>query len=131
MPMSEETGGKHGPAEDDAIKRQDRTEVQDQDEEWPGPVSPDDPDAIWAEEGRFAGTPPDEDWEGVELRSDLARQLNRTDFPVTRASLLEILNRNLADQRLLDRASELPEDRRFDSLADLLPGMGLPVEHRG
>jgi Protein of unknown function (DUF2795) len=126
--MSEQTGGKHGPAEDDKIKRQDRADLQEQDEEWPGPVSPDDPQAIWAEEGRFAGTPPDEDWEGTELRSDLARQLDRPDFPLTRAHLLEILNRNVADQRLLDLASALPEDGRFDSLAELLPAMGLPVD---
>jgi hypothetical protein len=128
MPMSEQTGGKHGPAEDDAIKRQDRTDLQEQDEEWPGPVSPDEPEEVWAEEGRFAGTPPNEDWEGIELRSDLARQLDRSDFPVTRAHLLEILNRNLADQRLLDLVTALPEDARFNSLAELLPAMGLPVD---
>jgi hypothetical protein len=127
--MSEEISGKHGPAEDEALKRQDRTDVQEQAEEWPGPVSPDDPQAVWAEEGRFAGTPPAEDWQGIELRSDLARQLDRTDFPLTRARLLEILNRNLADQRLLDLASSLRDDASFDSLAELLPAMGLPVEH--
>jgi hypothetical protein len=129
MPMSEQTGGKHGPAEDDAIKRQDRADLEEQGEEWPGPASPDDPQAIWAEEGRFAGTPPEEDWQGIELRSDLARQLNRADFPVTRASLLEILNRDLADQRLLDLASALPDEARFDHLAELLQAMGLPVDH--
>jgi Protein of unknown function (DUF2795) len=128
MRMSEQTGGKHGPAEDDLIKRQDRTDLENQGEEWPGPASPDDPDAVWAEEGRFAGTPPNEDWQGIELRSDLARQLHRTDYPVTRARLLEILNRDLSDQRLIDRASALPDKARFGSLAELLQAMGLPVE---
>jgi hypothetical protein len=128
MPMSEQFSGTHGPAEDDAIKRQDATDVQDQAEEWPGPVEPDDPQAVWAEQGRFAGTPPDEDWQGIELRSDLARQLHRTDYPVTRGRLLEILNGNLADQRLLDRASALPDEASFGSLAELLPAMGLPVD---
>lgn len=61
--MSEQTGGKHGPAEDEAIKRQGRADLQEQGEEWPGPASPDDPQEVWAEEGRFAGTPPDEDWQ--------------------------------------------------------------------
>lgn len=126
--MSEQTGGKHGPAEDDAIKQQDLADVREQSEEWPGPTSPDDPDAVWAEEGRFAGTSPEEDWEGIELRSDLARQLDRADFPLTRARLLEILNRDAADQRLLDRASAVPGDARFDTLAELLPAMGLPVD---
>jgi hypothetical protein len=127
--MSEQTGGKHGPAEDDAIKRQDRADLQEQDEEWPGPASPDDPQEVWAEEGRFAGTPPDEDFQGIELRSDLARQLHRTDYPVTRARLLEILNRELADQRLLDLASALPDKASFGTLAELLEAMGLPVDH--
>src|SRR5712691_13073749 len=47
--------------------------------------------ATWAPEGRFAGTPPGEDWEAIELRSDLARHLDRTAFPATRAYLLETL----------------------------------------
>ncbi len=126
--MSDQMSGKHGPAEDEAIKRQDRADLQEQREEWPGPASPDDPQAIWAEEGRFAGTPPGEDWQGIELRSGLARQLHRTDFPVTRAGLLEILNRSLADQRLVDLASALPGDAGYDNLAELLRAMGLPVE---
>ncbi len=127
--MSEQTGGKHGPAEDEAIKRQDRADLQEQGEEWPGPASPDDPQEVWAEEGRFAGTPTDEDWQGIELRSDLARRLHRTDYPLTRARLLEILNRDLADQRLLDLASALPDEASFGTLAELLQAMGLPVDH--
>jgi len=127
--MSEQTGGKHGPAEDEAIKHQDRADLQEQSEEWPGPASPDDPQEVWAEEGRFAATPPGEDWQGIELRSDLARQLHRTDYPVTRARLLEILNRDLADQRLLDLASALPDEASFGTLAELLQAMGLPVNH--
>jgi hypothetical protein len=129
MRMSEQTGGKHGPAEDEAIKRQDRADLQEHGEEWPEPASPDDPPEVWAEEGRFAGTPPDEDWQGVELRSDLARRLHRADYPVTRARLLEMLNRDLADQRLLDLASALPDEASFGTLAELLQAMGLPVDH--
>jgi hypothetical protein len=129
MRMSEQTGGKHGPAEDEAIKRQDRADLQERGAELPEPASPDDPREVWAEEGRFAGTPPGEDWQGIELRSDLARQLHHTDYPVTRAGLLEILNRNLADQRLLDRASALPGKASFGTLAELLQAMGLPVDH--
>jgi hypothetical protein len=129
MRMSEQTGGKHGPAEDEAIKRQDRADLQEHGEEWPEPASPDDPPEVWAEEGRFAGTPPDEDWQGVELRSDLARRLDRTDYPVTRARLLEMLDRDLADQRLIDLASALPDKATFGTLAELLQAMGLPVDH--
>jgi hypothetical protein len=130
--MSEQISGTHGPAEDDAIKQQDRRELQEHGTEWPDEDSSDEgePDAVWAEEGRFAGQPPGEDWAGVELRSDLARHLNRSDYPVTRAHLLETLTAQGADQRLLDRVSALPARASFASLAELVPALGLPVEHR-
>ena len=130
--MSEQISGTHGPAEDDAIKQQDRRELQEHGTEWPDEDSPDEgePDAVWAEEGRVAGQPPGEDWAGVELRSDLARHLNRSDYPVTRAHLLETLTAQGADQRLLDRVSALPAGASFASLAELVPALGLPVEHR-
>jgi len=106
--------------------------VQEHGTEWPDEDAADegDPDAVWAEEGRFAGQPPGEDWTGVELRSDLARQLDRTDFPATRGHLLETLTAQGADQRLLDLVSALPARARFASLAELVRALGLPVEHR-
>ena len=130
--MSEQISGTHGPAEDDAIKRQDRTELQEHGDEWPDEDAPDegDPDAVWAEEGRFAGQPPGEDFQGIELRTELARHLNRTDFPVTRAHLLETLTIQGADQRLLDRVSSLPTHARYASLRGLVRALGLPDEHR-
>ncbi len=129
--MSEQVSGTHGPAEDDAIKRQDRSDLQEHGAEWPESESPGqgEPEAIWAEEGRFAGQP-GEDWEVIELRSHLARQLDRTAFPASRDSLLEILTARLAEQRLLDLVSSLPPDARYASLSELLQAMGLPAEHR-
>src|SRR5260221_2236646 len=110
LPMSEQVSGTHGPAEDDAIKRQDRSELQAHGEEWPEPESSgeDEPGATWAPEGRFAGTPLGEDWQAIELRSELARHLDRTVFPATRAHLLENLLAHQAQQRLLDLVSSLP-----------------------
>jgi hypothetical protein len=130
--VSEQVSGTHGPAEDDAIKRQDRSELEAHGEEWPEPESAgeDDSNTTWASQGRFAGTPGWEDWEGIELRSDLARNLDRAAFPATRARLLEILNERAADQRLLDLVSSLPGRPRFASLAELLRALGLPVETR-
>jgi Protein of unknown function (DUF2795) len=132
MLMSEQGSGTHGPREDDAIKRQDRSELQAHGEEWPEPESSgeDEPEATWAPEGRFAGTPAGEDWEVIELRSDLARHLDRTAFPATRARLLEILAAHQAEQRLLDLVSPLPGDTTFASLGELLRALGLPMEER-
>ena len=130
--MSEQVSGTHGPAEDDAIKRQDRSELEAHGEEWPDPESAgeDDSDTTWASPGRFAGTPGFQDWEAIELRSDLARHLDRAVFPATRARLLETLTAHAADQRLLDLVSSLPGRPRFASLADVLRALGLPIESR-
>jgi hypothetical protein len=132
MPVSEQISGTHGPAEDDAIKRQDRSELEAQGEQWPDPESTDsgDPEAVWAPEGRFAGTPGGEDWEAIELRSDLARHLDRTAFPATRERLLEALAAHQAEQRLLDLVSSLPGDTTFATLGELIRALGLPVEER-
>ena len=130
--MSEQISGTHGPREDDAIKRQDRSELQAHGEEWPEPESTgeDEPEATWAPEGRFAGTPAGEDWEAIELRSDLARHLDRTAFPATRARLLETLEGHQAEQRLLYLVSPLPGGATFASLGELLRALGLPMEER-
>ena len=130
--MSEQASGTHGPREDDAIKRQDRSELQAHGEEWPEPESSgeDEPDTTWAPEGRFAGTLPGEDWEAIELRSDLARHLDRTAFPATRPRLLETLTQHQAEQRLLDLVSSLPDTATFASLGELLRALGLSIEER-
>jgi hypothetical protein len=130
--VSEQFSAKHGPAEDEAMKRQDLSEVREYADEWPQPEAPDegDPDATWAATGRFAGTPGAENWEAIELRSDLARHLDRTAFPVSRRQLLETLEERQAEQRLLDMVSSLPDGATFASLHELIRAMGLPVEHR-
>jgi hypothetical protein len=127
--MSEQASGTHGPREDDAIKRQDRRELQAHGEEWPEPESSGE-DATWAPEGRFAGALPGEDWEAIELRSDLARHLDRTAFPAARARLLETLAAHQAEQRLLDLVSSLPDGATFANLGELLRALGLPMEER-
>jgi Protein of unknown function (DUF2795) len=130
--MSEQASGTHGPREDDAIKRQDRSELQAHGDQWPEPDSDDDDqqDTAWAPEGRFAGTVPGEDWAAIDLRSDLARHLDRTTFPATKEQLLQTLADHQADQPLLDRVSSLPDGTTVHSLAELLPALGLPIEER-
>ena len=130
--MSEQSSGTHGPAEDDAIKRQDRTELQAHGEQWPEPDSdePDESGATWAPEGRFAGERAGEDWQAIDLRTELARHLDRATFPATRAHLLHVLADHQAEQRLVDLVSALPGHANFASLSELLRALGLPVEHR-
>ena len=134
--MSEQDSATHGARQDDALKREVRSELQahraTRAEEWlePEPPAEDEPEATWAPAGRPGGTPPGEDWDALELRSDLARHLDRTAFPATRERLLEVLGSHQAEQRLLDLVSPLPAGASYASLAELLPALGLPIEER-
>jgi hypothetical protein len=134
--MSEEVSGKYGPREDDAIKRELRGDLQahreTRVEEWREgePAGEDEPEATWAPEGRPGGTPPGADWDVIELRSDLARHLDRTAFPATRQHLLDTLAEHQAEQRLIDLVSPLPEDATYANLHEVLTALGLPIEER-
>jgi hypothetical protein len=134
--VSEQTGGTHGPVRDEAIKRQDEAEAREYAGEWPEPEQePEDEterEAIWAPAARLADSPVPEDWQAVELRSDLARYLHRTDWPVTRGRLLEILTERNAGDRLIELAAFLPEGPRYQSLHELARALKLePEERRG
>jgi len=134
--VSEQASGTHGPLRDDAIKRQDEAEAREYAGEWPEPEEePEDEterEAIWAPAARLAESPAPEDWEAIELRSDLARHLGRSDWPLTGGRLLEILAERNAGDRLTELAGSLPEGQRYRSLRELLQALGLePEERRG
>jgi Protein of unknown function (DUF2795) len=132
--VSEQASGTHGPARDEAIKRQDKAEAADYAGEWPQPdEEPDDEterEAIWAPAARLAESPAPEDWEAVELRSDLARHLDRTVWPLTRRRLVEILTERNAGDRLVELAASLPAGHRYRSLAELARALDLEPEER-
>jgi hypothetical protein len=130
--MSEQVSATHGPAEDDQIKRQDRTELQEHGEEWPDPEESDEwPDqGSWAPEARFADTPDGPDFQAIELRSELARHLDRTTFPARREQLIRTLMDRQAEQPVLDLVSALPPRTTVDGIGELIRAVGLPVEER-
>jgi hypothetical protein len=133
--VSEQASGTHGPLRDDAIKRQDEAEARQYAGEWPEPdEEPEDEterEATWAPAARLAESPTPENWEAVELRSDLARHLDRTVWPVSRERLLEILTERNAGDGLLELAASLPEGPRYGSLHELLRALQLEPEERG
>jgi hypothetical protein len=135
MPVSEQASGTHGPVRDDAIKRQDEAEAREYAGEWPEPdTEPDDEterEAVWAPAARLAESAVPEDFQAIELRSDLARLLDRTAWPLTRGRLLEILDERGAGDRLVELAASLPEGRRYQSLRELLHALGLEPEEHG
>jgi hypothetical protein len=133
--VSEQASDTHGPLRDDAIKRQDEAEAREYAGEWPEPEEePEDEterEAIWAPAARLAESPAPQDWEAIELRSDLARHLDRSDWPLTGGRLLEILTERNAGDRLIELAGSLPEGQRYQSLRELLQAFGLEPEERG
>ena len=132
--MSEQTGGTHGPARDEAIKRQDEAEAREYAGEWPEPeqepADETEREAIWAPAARLAESPTPEDWQAVELRSDLARYLHRTDWPVTSKQLQEILTERRAGDRLLELAASLPDGARYASLRELAQALKIEPDER-
>lgn len=133
--MSEQVSDTHGPLRDDAIKQQDEAEARQYAGEWPEPEEePEDEterEAIWAPAARLAESPAAENWEAVELRSDLARHLDRTVWPANRKRLLEILTERDAGDKLLDLVAALPGRQRYESLRELLSALSLEPEERG
>ena len=133
--MSEQGSGTHGPLHDEAIKRQDEAEARRYAGEWPEPEEqPEDEtqrEAIWAPAARLAESPAPENWEAVELRSDLARYLDRTVWPANRERLLDILTERGAGDRLLGLAASLPEKQHYESLRELLRALDLEPGQRG
>jgi hypothetical protein len=133
--VSEQASGTYGPRRDEAIKRQDEAEAREYAGEWPEPEEePEDEterEAVWAPAARLAESPGGEDWGAVELRSDLARHLDRSVWPVSRERLLEILTERNAGDRLLELAASLPEGQRYSSLRELLRALDLEPEERG
>jgi hypothetical protein len=130
--MSEQVSATNGPAEDDLIKRQDHYELQDHGEEWPDPAESDEWPfgGIWAPEARFANSPAGPDFQAIELRSELARHLDRTSFPATREQVLRTLIARQAEQPVQYLVSALPPRVTLDSVGELIRAVGLPVEER-
>jgi hypothetical protein len=133
--VSEQASGTHGPLRDEAIKRQDEAEAREYAGEWPEPEEePEDEterEATWAPAARLAESSAPEDWQAIELRSDLARHLDRTAWPLTRGRLLEILTERQAGDRLLELAASLPGGHRYRSLHELLRALDLEPEEHG
>jgi hypothetical protein len=130
--MSEQVSATNGPAEDDLIKRQDHFELLDHGDEWPDPEESDEwPfEGTWAPEARFASTAEGPDFQAIELRSELARHLDRTSFPATREQLLRTLIARQAEQPVQYLVSALPPRTTVDNVGELIRAVGLPIEER-
>jgi hypothetical protein len=117
---------KHGAQRDDELAQETEDLVRGdpqeaRSEEWREPEPVDDQRELF--QADTTATPSED--EAIDLRSELARQLTRDEFPLGRHDLLAILDRNGGSPALVARVSALPGRSRYHSTHELLAALGI------
>jgi hypothetical protein len=100
-------------------------------EEWrdPEPVAEGDPDIDADPSGTLVGgTPVGMDAEAVEARAELARWLDRADFPSSGADLVEAARDHRAPDAVVTELERLPAGTTFERIGDVVRALGYPTE---
>lgn len=74
------------------------------------------------------GTPPGMTVDDVEIRSEIARFLDRTALPGGRDDLVRAAESHQAPARVVDRLASLPADGHFENVQDVARALGLGTE---
>ena len=81
--------------------------------------------------GREPGTAPGLSNDDIEVRSEIARFLDRAALPGSRDDLLASAEEHQATERVLDLLRQLPEGTQFENVQDVARALGLGTEeHR-
>jgi hypothetical protein len=100
-------------------------------EEWREvePVAEGDPD-LTADPSRtlVGGTPVGMDADAVIARAELARWLDRADFPNTGPGLVEAALDHRAPDAVTDELRRLPEGETYERVGDVVRALGYPTE---
>lgn len=133
--MTDQGTNKTGFARDDELKKEVRGElkanraVRAQEE---GDAQPLDGDPAFADATPTGAPPAGMTPEGVYVRSDLAKHLDRSVYPARRSALLGALHRHQAPDILVERVSALPADDIYPNVQAVVQALGYGVEvHRG
>lgn len=100
-------------------------------EEWrdPEPTAEGDPDIDTAPNGTLVGgTPVGTDADAVEARAELARWLDRADFPGTGPQLVEAALDHRAPAAVVSELQRLPDGNTYERLGDVVRALGYPTE---
>ncbi|MGY1712261.1 DUF2795 domain-containing protein [Geodermatophilus sp. SYSU D00758] len=100
-------------------------------EEWREvePVAEGDPDIDADPAGTMVGgTPVGMDADAVVVRAELARWLDRADFPSTGPDLVEAALDHRAPDAVVDELRRLPEGERYERVGDVVRALGYPTE---
>jgi Protein of unknown function (DUF2795) len=138
--MSFDRPDKHGPRQDDALKKQTRdlehSGRESHAEEWKEaePAGEDQPSAgLSPEEGLVGGTAVGMDQRDVTERAELARRLQPSVFPATAERLVASATETHAPDDILRMLKTLPPQESYQNLQDLWRALGggtEDIDHR-
>jgi len=100
-------------------------------EEWREvePVAEGDPDLSADPTGSLVGgTPVGMDADAVVARAELARWLDRADFPSDGPALVEAALDHRAPDAVVDELRRLPEEQTYERIGDVVRALGYPTE---
>jgi len=130
-----ERSTKHSPRVDDELEHEVqgllKGERQTRAEEWREvePSAEGDPDVDADPSGTLVGgTPVGMDADAVEARAELARWLDRADFPSAGAALVEAALDHRAPDAIVAELRRLPEGETYDRIGDVVRALGYPTE---
>ena len=130
-----ERSTKHSPRVDDELEHEMqgmlRSERANRAEEWREvePQAEGDPDIDRAPDSTLVGgTPVGMDAAAVTARAELARWLDRADFPSTGPALAESARDHQAPDAVVAELERLPDGETYERIGDVVRALGYPTE---
>jgi hypothetical protein len=130
-----ERSTKHSPRVDDELEHEMqgmlRGERANRAEEWREvePQAEGDPDIDRSPDGTLVGgTPVGMDADAVVARTELARWLDRADFPSSGSGLVEAARDHHAPDAVVAELERLPEGDTYERIGDVVRALGYPTE---
>ena len=100
-------------------------------QEWadPEPVAEGDPDVdVSPADTLVGGTPNGMDPDAVVARAELARWLDRADYPNTGPGLVEAARDHRAPDAVVAELAKLPDGETYERIGDVVRALGYPTE---
>jgi hypothetical protein len=126
---------KHNPRVDEELEHEVqgllKGERSTRSEEWREvePSAEGDPDVDAVPNGTLVGgTPVGMDADAVEARAELARWLDRADFPATGPDLVQAALDHRAPDAVVAEFGRLPEGETYERIGDVVRALGYPTE---
>jgi hypothetical protein len=130
-----ERSTKHSPRVDDELEHEMqgmlRGEHANRAEEWREvePAAEGDPDIDRVPDGTYtSGTPVGMTPDAVAARAEIARWLDRADFPSTGSGLVEAARDHRAPDAVVAELGRLPEGDTYERVGDVVRALGYPTE---